>query len=200
MTAVIRVLYSDTTYDVVVGENIHTNKIVAAIIDYNSYIHPNSPTDIDNIVYIPESSLIEIKLDNPAHAIPIIKNAPIISEIANHPSLELIIVCPCYNIFYLLQKIVHNKKLIWSQTTPAPAHTHIINKARIPIVDVTSISTNPQDILSIAKSLLSQLKYVSSNIEYVNMTEPGFGESIRHSPTTTRFFKVCSWSELSLSF
>jgi len=186
----IRVLYSDTTYDVIIGEVIQTNEVVAAVIDYDVYT--SDTTISSNIIRVPDEYLIrfitEIKKEDYAHTIPIIKHAPHIFEIMTHPSEELIIVSPCYNVFNLIQRLVPNKTLTRKNEKP--------ENSDIPIVDLTSISTSPPKVLQLARTLISDMsrqnRRYSSDIEFIKMRQPGFTNALcRSSPNFTRFFKVC---------
>lgn len=194
----IRVLFSDTTYDIIIGECITNTKtikeghIVAVVMDYQdhtfkAYYHNN------HIVTIPRHFLIPLtcSADISAHFIPIIKNSPVIHTIVNHPSKNLLIISKCYNVFHLLQRMIPHKHLDW-----APTKTSNLDKYKPDcIIDISDIDITPRAILNVAYDILHNIikneANVCSNIEFIHLNNPQCVHALRNSPTCTRFFKVC---------
>lgn len=191
----ISVLYSDTTYDILIGKT-KVGRIVAVVADYVS-MEINIISK--NVIKVPDKFIIDlpqtVEDTNYAHMIPLIKNAPVIHDILENQDSEIlyIISSPCYNVYHLLKRLFPTINMQWAQFVNDIKKIKTKNKSyKTKVIDLFSQEAfTPREIMQAAEAIISHFNTFHTSIEYIDMKSPYFIESLRTSPTNTRFFKIC---------
>ena len=181
----IRVIYSDTLFDIVIG--LCGQEYVAAFMDYTNIGSWESIegdalcVEEEYVIPIPEA-VCSPKL------IPVLQNSHIIHEVLNHTAHDIVLVGN-FNVGLLVQNLVKGKNVMWYPTeSMIPA-----SKKQIFTYHLDAHGADPKYTLQCAVDLIEKYKMVASNnIEYINMFEPWYVQGLMRAPSpTSRFFKVC---------